>query len=114
MVEGELPKPHWSWGRDAVDFIREDGQWKIWHVHVLTTFRTPYDQDWVDSAVNRPPYLPDEGTTLEGVGAPTRPMMFNQLCHPEAAPAYQPEPPEPCSTWTEVRSYTDPPHSHVS
>ncbi len=43
---GDLPKPHWSWGRYAVDFVREDGKWKIWHLHVLTTFRTPYDTDW--------------------------------------------------------------------
>lgn len=39
-------RPHWSWGRYGVDFVREDGQWKIWHLHVLTTFRTPYDQSW--------------------------------------------------------------------
>jgi hypothetical protein len=45
VAEGP-PKAHWSWGRYAVDFRKEDGKWKIWHLHVLTTFRTPFGQDW--------------------------------------------------------------------
>lgn len=43
---GDTMRPHWSWGRYAVDFVREDGGWRIWHLHVLTTFRTPYDKSW--------------------------------------------------------------------
>jgi hypothetical protein len=39
------PKAHWSWGQYAVDFRKEDGKWKIWHLHVRTTFRTPFGQD---------------------------------------------------------------------
>lgn len=108
IVDGELPKPHWSWGRYSVDFVRDNGSWKIWHLHVLTTFRTPYGQDWVDSAVRRPEYLPDEGDAMDGINPPTRPVTFNQPYHPEVAPAYQPVPPNPYRTWTDVTSYTDP------
>jgi len=108
IVEGELPKAHWSWGRYSVDFVREDGCWRIWHLHVLTTFRTPYDQDWVDSAVNRPPYFPEKGTPMPGMTPPTRPVTFNQPYHPDLPPAYQPVPPEPYETWADVTSYTDP------
>lgn len=109
IVDGELPKPHWSWGRYAVDFVREStGEWRIWHLHVLTTFRTPFGQDWVDSAVNRPPHLPEAGETMPGMTPPTRGVTFNQPYHPKLAPAYEPVPPAPYRDWSEVSSYTDP------
>ena len=108
IVDGELPKAHWSWGRYAMDFVREDGQWKIWHLHVLTTFRTPFGQDWVDSAVNRPPYFPETGTVMDGMTPPTRPVTFNQPYHPDLPPAYQPVPPQPYETWADTTSCTDP------
>lgn len=108
IVPGELPKPHWSWGRYSVDFVKENGRWLIWHLHVLTTFRTPFDQSWVDSAVQRPDYFPQEGDTMEGMTPPSRPVTFNQPYHPDVTPAYQPVPPDPYRTWADVTSYTDP------
>lgn len=30
--------PYWSWGRYAVDFVREDGGWKIWHLGYFSDF----------------------------------------------------------------------------
>ncbi|MCL8017257.1 nuclear transport factor 2 family protein [Streptomyces sp. AS02] len=108
IVPGEPPKPHWSWGRYSVDFVKEDGQWRVWHLHVLTTFRTPYDRSWVDAALNRPEYFPEEGATMEGMTPPTRPVTFNQPYHPDKAPAYQPVPPRRYRDWSETTSYTDP------
>lgn len=99
IVEGQPPKPHWSWGRYEVDFVREDGEWRIWHLHVLTTFRTPYEQSWVDSALHRPDYFPEDGQAMDGINPPTRPVTFNQPYHPDSAPAYQPVPPEPYHSW---------------
>lgn len=108
MVPGEPPKPHWSWGRYAVDFVREESGWRIWHLHVLTTFRTPFDTSWVDSALHRPDYLPEEGEAMPGINPPTRGVTFNQPYHPDLVPAYQPVPPAPYATWSDVTSYTDP------
>jgi hypothetical protein len=108
VVPGESPKPHWSWGRYAVDFVRDDSGWRIWHLHVLTTFRTPYGQDWVRTALHRPEYFPEEGVTMEGINAPTRGVTFNQPYHPDKAPVLQPELPQPYATWADVTSYTDP------
>jgi hypothetical protein len=104
MPEG-LPLPHWSWGRYSVDFALEHGEWKIWHLHVLTTFRTPYDQDWVDSSINRPKHFPPLGETLPGMYPPDRPVTFNQPYTVDAEPAYQPEPPMPYDTFDEADSY---------
>ncbi|KAL2855147.1 SnoaL-like domain-containing protein [Aspergillus pseudodeflectus] len=99
--------PNWSWGRYAVDFIKEEGKWKIWHLHVLTTFRTPFDQSWVTTALKKPAFLPEDGEVIEGVARPDRGVSFNQPYHPEKNPKYQPVPPEPFKTWTDTWSATD-------
>ena len=106
---GGLPIPHWSWGRYAVDFALEDGVWKIWHLHVLTTFRTPYHQDWVDSSINRPSHFPPLGETFPGMYPPDKPVTFNQPYSVDAKPVIQPEPPTPYATFAETTSYADAP-----
>ncbi|MBO3682261.1 nuclear transport factor 2 family protein [Streptomyces sp. NEAU-YJ-81] len=103
------PIPHWSWGRYGVDFVREGEEWKIWHLHIYTTFRTPYDKDWVESSINRPDHFPKLGETLPGMHRPDREVTFNQPYSVDAAPALQPEPPAPYDTFGETTSYTDKP-----
>lgn len=103
------PIPHWSWGRYGVDFVREGEAWKIWHLHIYTTFRTPYHQDWVDSSINRPAHFPKLGETLPGMHRPDRGVSFNQPYSTDAMPALQPEPPEPYGSFGETTSYTDKP-----
>lgn len=52
--EGE-PKAIWAWGEVSVDFIYEDGNWKIWHLHYYRFFKCDYKKGWVDdtSMINR-------------------------------------------------------------
>lgn len=106
---GGPPIPHWSWGRYAVDFALEGEAWKIWHLHILTTFRTPYGQDWVASSVNRPGHFPPLGETLPGMHPPDRGVTFNQPYSTHAEPVLQPEPPAPYATFAETTSYADRP-----
>jgi hypothetical protein len=101
------PKAHWSWGRYAVDFRKEDGKWKIWHLHVLTTFRTPFGQDWVETATKRPDYLPEEGQPQDSIGFADRGVSFNEPYHPDRAPKYQPVPPDAYKAWADTFSATD-------
>ena len=35
---------NWLWVKYAVDFIKEDGAWKIWHMQVYALFNTPVRQ----------------------------------------------------------------------
>ena len=42
----------WNYGRYGADFIKEDGEWKIWHFHFYGVFMCPYYKSWVD---NEPP-----------------------------------------------------------
>ena len=106
-VESGPPKAHWSWGRYGVDFRKEHGEWKIWHLHVLTTFRTPFDQDWVKTALKKPEWLPKDGDPGEKIGGPPRGVSFNEAYHPDRFPKYQPVPADPYYSWDDTFSTTD-------
>jgi hypothetical protein len=43
----------WLWVKYGVDFIKEDGQWKIWHMQVFALFNTPYNKSITESAKER-------------------------------------------------------------
>jgi len=42
----EHPQGYWRWGKYAVDFIRENGSWKIWKLRFYPYFMTKYDESW--------------------------------------------------------------------
>jgi hypothetical protein len=90
-----------------VDFIKEDGQWKIWHLHVLTTFRTSLNKSWVESALKKPEFLAEDDKVIEGIVPADRGVSFNQADHSEKSPKYQPVPPDSYNTWSETWSATD-------
>lgn len=100
--------PFWSWGRYGIDFVKIDGQWKFWHFHIYTTFRTPYSINWVDNSVGPRAIAFAEGETPPGMPAPTRPVTANAPYHPDRAPRLLPEPPRPFASFDHVRSFTEP------
>lgn len=40
------PKAAWNFGRCAVDFVKEDGVWKIWHMTMFTDIQCPVGGNW--------------------------------------------------------------------
>ena len=40
------PKAYWVWEKYAVDFILEADGWKIWHMVIMTDFKTPVGKNW--------------------------------------------------------------------
>lgn len=97
--------PQWAWGRAAADFIKENGQWKIWHYHWYRVFRCPYDSNWVDFDMNtiaRFKTLEDLRAQVpdpENAFGPSyfRPYRKDQYVEPV------PFAPEPYATWTDDR-----------
>jgi hypothetical protein len=61
------PMAMWMWEKYGVDFAKEDGKWKLWHIHMYTDFAVPPGKSWVDPAsksdfsfgdtVERPPEM---------------------------------------------------------
>ncbi len=43
----------WIWERYFVDFIKEDGQWRIWHANLLVQIMTPYEKSWVAGSMEQ-------------------------------------------------------------
>ena len=68
------PKAYWVWEKYAVDFVKEADGWKIWHMVIMTDFKTPVGENWAH--VNLAPtgryysaYTPKQ-TPQEGVPVP--------------------------------------------
>jgi hypothetical protein len=58
---------NWLWVKYGVDFIKEDGAWKIWHLQVYALFNTPFNKSITESAWERAnPGMP--GTTVARAG----------------------------------------------
>lgn len=48
------PVTYWTWGVYCVDFIKEDGQWKLWHVLYLEDINHASGQDWTKPEIPYP------------------------------------------------------------
>lgn len=48
------PEARWYWGRVGIDFINEDGQWKIWHMMDALDFDGLMGTDWNNPEPERP------------------------------------------------------------
>lgn len=59
---------HWTWAKYAMDFIVEDGQWKLWHFHGYDFCRAPFDMDWVNFAMREA----DHSTQANQTGNPIK------------------------------------------
>ena len=48
--EGDAhPDAYWRWGYYAVDFIKEEEGWKIWHMTFYPLFLTRYEEPWTEA-----------------------------------------------------------------
>ena len=45
----EHPQGYWRWGKYALDFVKEDGVWKIWKMRFYPFFLTKFDQSWTEA-----------------------------------------------------------------
>lgn len=80
------PKAYWVWEKYAVDFVKEPDGWKIWHMVIMTDFKTPAGENWAN--VNL---------------APTG--SYYSAYTPAVAPQEGVPVPKPYSTFAETFSY---------
>jgi hypothetical protein len=85
----------WSWLKYGVDFVKEDGHWKFWHLHMYRIFTVPYNKSWAEI----PPPTPRTAPEAD------RPATFYAGYSTTAAPEYAPAPPTPYATWDESRAF---------
>lgn len=79
------PEAHWYWCKLAMDFVLENGAWKIWHFWTVPCFSAPYDKSWVEAGPGSP-------------AAPNPYTIHDSYPHP-------PRPPKPYQTFADTFSY---------
>ena len=91
----------WCWSYIGTDFIREDGEWKIWHYHCYALFKTPFNKPWTDltaETATPPPTWP------EGRG-PNRPTTYFNEYRTTSVRELVPAPPMPYETFDPSKAY---------
>ena len=105
----EKLQAYWHWDRYGVDFIKEDGTWKIWHFFVGREFTTPYEKSWVDSALDNEEAYAMALLLFEqwpGFAQPhAAPLNSFESYSPFKVATLQPRLPEPYGTFSETFSY---------
>ena len=105
---------HWVWNKYGVDSIREDGQWRIWHLRTCELMRAPYHQDWVDFSLRNlidndmcGLHTPWQGVASTPLNAmPTRPSDDPRGGYRiDEPPLELPRLPEPYRTFSETFAY---------
>lgn len=73
-VNGKKVWMHTVYAKYGVDFIKQDGQWKIWHFHCFEVARAPYGIGWIPfaAAAQDIPFADD----LMYFGEDGRPVMM--------------------------------------
>jgi hypothetical protein len=82
--------PHWNYGKFDMEYVREDGTWKILKFHWRHIFMAEYGKGWVEGAIPSTsigrPWVPDRETS-EGFYQPYDPAGHNSF-GPVASPDY--------------------------
>ncbi len=127
----------WMWEKYGVDFVRENGKWKVWHMKVYTDWSSPVGEAIGSNAggpggggapggappggamPNVTPEKQNAGETIgselgpQGGGAPAMPNWDHVYkkqyrgWSKDSVVEMLPRPPEPYKTWSETWSYTD-------
>ena len=104
-VRDGKPKPHYCWGKYAADFIKQDGEWKIWHWQFYDTFMIPFGTSWVD--VEPPRHNVADLNPRFNKYPPDFPTKFRSSYFTDGVREMVPRCPEPYDTW-DGRSICDP------
>ena len=99
------PMCEWQWDKYAVDFMKEDGKWKFWHMQIFRIFEINWDAKWSENAAflkYQKPVIPD---MYDENNRPDGPSINVNLYSLETLQRLVPTPPRPYETWDEKESY---------
>jgi len=97
----------WAYEKYGIDFVKEDGEWKIWHLHTFVDFYSPVDGSWINPATN----LASNKERSDAAAPPPDPAMnikkgeYYIGYSPTTVPKMEPKPPVPYYTFSETFSY---------
>lgn len=98
---------YWEWAKVAVDFVKEDGVWKVWHMLYLRDLYVPCGESWADAAEKKDyPVDPDYAALQDfSFPAPNVPKTLRETYHNFRRAPEGPDYPEPYETFSETFTY---------
>ena len=94
-----------QWGWVGVDFVYEDGAWKIWHMVFAEDLNFRAGESWVEDSAPRPT-LPEYAAIADfKMPEPNVPMDVYELWHDRRRQADFPGVPKPYATFADTFSY---------
>ncbi len=99
------PVSYWDWGYYCVDFLPEDGTWKIWHMQDLKDINSPTGGDWAAEPLTFPEdphFAPLKDFRFP---APNVPVQLRSSYYPGRPFTESPPLPEPYETFAQTFSY---------
>jgi hypothetical protein len=100
------PMAMWMWEKYGVDFVKEDGEWKIWHIHMFYDFAVPPGTSWAEPQEAPTSDEGPEGQSLSDMPKPDKPSPDTYKRYSiTTVPKLEPRLPEPYETFSETFSY---------
>lgn len=111
-VDGKQVWAHWVWCKYGVDFLKQDGVWRIWHFRCFEVARAPFHENWISFAARNAEsfdkdlmYFGEDGKP-RFMPPPDEPANHTaERYRPEESQTLDPRPPEPYRTFTETFEY---------
>lgn len=104
-VQGKKVWAHWVWCKYAVDFLNQDGEWKIWKFRCYELSRAPYEENWISFAEKNTHafeldlmYFGDDGLPVFMPPADAPAANPYSPYRPDTKQTLTPEPPVPYDT----------------
>ena len=91
-VDEEL-EPTWAMGKYDMEYVKEDGEWKILKLYYRQTYHCSYDKGWVRAP--SVPVIEIQGRRAVRPGVPDRPTTYHKPYSPDSMNVFEPPPPEP-------------------
>jgi hypothetical protein len=116
---GGKPSAQWTDEKYGMDFVKENGHWKIWHLHTFVDYYSPVNGSWVTDNMAAPKaQAPEQGQGGKlQAGVKEEPGVKFDIAEPTergnyytgysltTVPVMNPKPPEPYCTFSETSSF---------
>jgi hypothetical protein len=108
-VQGKKVWAHWVWCKYAIDFLKQDGEWRIWRFRCYELARAPFEENWVSFGEKNQDafdldlmYFGDDGKPVFMPPADEPVTDTNHPYSPSTVQRLEPVPPTPYDTFSDT------------
>ena len=117
LVEGKKVWTHWILCRYAIDFLKQGGEWKIWHFRCVEICRAPFGKNWIAFASemqanqgarrfhNELAFFGEDGTPVFMLPVDGPPKSIGHSYRTDSAAQIEPPLPRPYKSFSKTFEY---------